>query len=61
MFSTRDLDISLGQIVSWNGQEASIRNIEAYTVALELESGEVVLVEAEELLNQNDDIVVLDN
>lgn len=58
MFSTRDLDISLGQLVDWHGQEGTIRNIEAYSVTLELESGEVIEVDVDELIEQNEDIVI---
>lgn len=60
MISTRDLDISLGQTVTWNGVEATIRVIEPFHVVLDLgKTTERVFVE--DLLNQNEDIPTMED
>lgn len=55
---TRDLDISLGEVVTWKGKDARIRHIHICSVSLELSSGEVIDVTTEDLLDENDDIPV---
>lgn len=60
MISTRDIDISLGQIVTWNGAEATIRVIEPFHVVLDL-GKTVERVFVEDLLNQNEDIPTMED
>ena len=54
---SEDLDISIGQAITWHGADGCIMSIDGDSIVIEV-MGETILTDADELAEQNEDLII---